>query len=78
MLYHLDTDFLVHAISLRGPEWSRLDDVISEHSVVEISSIAWYEFCRGRRSPEQLAVARDFFGESGIIAFTEGRTRARG
>jgi predicted nucleic acid-binding protein len=36
-----------------------------------MSSIAWYEFSRGPRSPEQLAVARSFFGDEGIIAFDE-------
>ena len=28
---------------------------------VQMSSVAWYEFARGPRTPEQLAVARSFF-----------------
>ena len=36
-----------------------------------MSAVAWYEFCRGPRTPEQLAVARSFLGEDGVLAFTE-------
>jgi hypothetical protein len=28
------------------------------------SSVAWYEFARGPRTPEQLTVARSFFGDA--------------
>lgn len=38
---------------------------------IEISAIAWYEFSRGPRTPEQLAVARDALGPSGVVAFDE-------
>lgn len=43
------------------------------HSLVEIqmSSLAWYEFCRGPRTPDQLAVARSFLSNDGILALTE-------
>jgi predicted nucleic acid-binding protein len=67
----LDTDFLVHALSSRGPEWKRLSQLVASDVVVEISALAWYEFCRGPRSPEQLAVARDLFGVEGIIPLTD-------
>lgn len=36
-----------------------------------MSAIAWYEFCRGPRLPEQLAVARTFLLDDGVIPFTE-------
>jgi predicted nucleic acid-binding protein len=32
-----------------------------------MSAMAWYEFCRGPRTPEQLAVARDLLGPDGIV-----------
>ena len=37
-----------------------------------MSAIAWYEFSRGPRTPEQLAVARSFLGEDGVLVFSEG------
>jgi predicted nucleic acid-binding protein len=45
--------------------------VIAERATLEISSIAWYEFCRGPRTPDQLALARDVFGDAGILPFRE-------
>ena len=36
-----------------------------------MSAVAWYEFSRGPRTPEQLAVARSFLGEDGVVAFSE-------
>jgi predicted nucleic acid-binding protein len=37
-----------------------------------MSAVAWYEYTRGPRTPEQLAVARSFFGEEdGIVPFSE-------
>jgi predicted nucleic acid-binding protein len=69
--YHLDTDFLIYASSSRGKERRRLLDIVKGEAELEISSIAWYEFCRGPRTPEQIAVARDIFGPDGIVAFTQ-------
>lgn len=69
--YHVDTDFLVHALSARGPEWTRLDELVVSEAVLEISALAWYEFCRGPRSPEQIAVAHNLFGDQGIIPLTD-------
>jgi len=37
----------------------------------EASSIVWYEFARGPRTPDQLDVARDLFDERGVIPFSE-------
>lgn len=70
--YHLDTDFLVLATAnRRGPEHHRLLELLQSRAFVEISAIAWYEFLRGPRSPEVLAVARAVFGDEGILAFDE-------
>jgi predicted nucleic acid-binding protein len=36
-----------------------------------MSAVAWYEFARGPRTPEQLSIARSFFFDDGIIPFSE-------
>lgn len=70
--YHLDTDFLVLATSQRrGPENVRLLELLRSRAFVEISAIAWYEFVRGPRTPEAIAVARSVFGDDGILPFDE-------
>jgi predicted nucleic acid-binding protein len=33
--------------------------------------VAWYEWSRGPRTAEQLAVARAYFADDGIVAFDE-------
>ena len=71
MRVHLDTDFLVYALSADGPERRRLFEVADSEATIEMSAVAWYEFSRGPRTPEQLAVARSFFSEHGIIPFSE-------
>ena len=39
---------------------------------VQMSAVAWYEFSRGLRTPEQLAVARSFFAPTdGIVPLSE-------
>jgi len=38
---------------------------------LQMSAVAWYEFSRGPRTPEQLSVARSFFFDDGIISFSE-------
>ena len=70
-LYHLDTDFLIYATSVRGPERRRLEKLVASTAPLEISAIAWYEYARGPRTPEQLAVAREVFEEHGVITFSE-------
>lgn len=72
MVVHLDTDFLVYALSMRGPERMKLDELSRSDAEIEISAVAWYEFSRGPRTPEQLAVARMIFGAEGIVPFNEG------
>jgi predicted nucleic acid-binding protein len=71
MRVHLDTDFLVYALSRPGPERRRLLQVAATDAEIQMSSVAWYEFSRGPRTPEQLAVARSFFFEDGIVTFSE-------
>jgi predicted nucleic acid-binding protein len=71
MKVHLDTDFLVHALSTEGPERRRLREIADSDATLEMSAVAWYEFSRGPRTPEQLAVARSFFSEDGIIPLSE-------
>ncbi len=72
MRVHLDTDFLIHALSRAGAERKRLDKLAGSSAVIQMSAVAWYELARGPRTPEQLAVARSFFDEdSGIVPFSE-------
>ena len=71
MRVHLDTDFLIKALSEPGPERYRLTALSKSEAEIQMSAVAWYEFCRGPRTPEQLAVARSFFFEDGIIPFSE-------
>jgi predicted nucleic acid-binding protein len=71
MRYHLDTDFLVIALSRSGPERVRLAQLADSEAEIQISAVAWYEFSRGPRTPDQLAIARSFFFEDGIIPFSE-------
>ena len=71
MTVHLDTDFLVYALAAAGPERRRLIEVAESDRRIEISAVGWYEFSRGPRTPDQLATARAFFGDDGIVSFSE-------
>ena len=71
MTVHLDTDFLVYALGTVGPERRRLLEVAESGHVIELSAVAWYEFSRGPRTPEQLATARAFFAADSIVPFSE-------
>ena len=71
MALHVDTDFLIYALATAGPERRRLLEVAESRQALGISSVAWYEFSRGPRTPEQLATARTLFAEDGIIPFSE-------
>ena len=57
---HLDTDFLVVALSDANLERSKLLELNKAGAPIHMSAVAWYEFSRGPRSPEQLALARFF------------------
>ena len=66
---HLDNDFLVYAIGMRGTERRRLYALIDGGHALEMSAIAWYEYSRGPRLPEQLALAESFLGPDGVVPF---------
>lgn len=61
----------MYALSVAGPERGRLRAIFASEAVVEISAVAWYESCRGPRTPEQIAVARSFVGERGVLPLDE-------
>jgi predicted nucleic acid-binding protein len=70
--YHIDNDVLVHACASAGVERRTLLRLIDSDDVeLGISAVAWYEFCRGPRTGEQLAVARAFFGAEGLVPLDE-------
>lgn len=71
MKVHLDTDFLIYAVSVSGPERQKLLEIADSSISLEMSAVAWYEFARGPRTPEQLAVARSLLSDPGIIPFSE-------
>jgi predicted nucleic acid-binding protein len=71
MRFHLDTDFLVYALSTAGPARRQPRALADSDAEIQMSAVAWYEFSRGPRTPEQLAVARSFLGDDGVLAFTE-------
>jgi predicted nucleic acid-binding protein len=71
MRVHLDTDFLIHALAHAGRERRKLLALADSEHEVQVSAVVWYEFARGPRTPEQLAVARAFFAEGGILPLTE-------
>lgn len=71
MRVHLDTDFLVVALSSSGSERARLLELAESGTEIQMSAVAWYEFSRGPRTPEQLAVGRAFLLEEGVIPFSE-------
>ena len=68
---HLDTDFLVFATQVSGPERARLVALSESAESIQMSALAWYEYARGPRTPEQLALARFFIDEEGIVPLTE-------
>jgi predicted nucleic acid-binding protein len=71
MRIQFDTDFLIYALSQTGAERNRLRRAAESDAVLQISAVAWYEFSRGPRLPEQIAVARSFFAADGVIPFDE-------
>jgi predicted nucleic acid-binding protein len=73
--FHLDTDFLIVALTTAGPPRTRLRAILELGAELEMSALVWYEFERGPRTPEQLAIGRDLVQEGGILAFDEQRAR---
>lgn len=76
MRFHLDTDFLVFGLSEAGPERQRLVALAESDAELQLSAVAWYEFARGPRTPEQLAVGRHLFAEDGVIPLSEDLAQA--
>ena len=70
-LVHLDSDFLIRALASSGPERRRILALADAPAVIQMSAVAWYEFARGPRTPEQLAVARSFLRADGIVPLSE-------
>src|SRR5262245_30792175 len=62
---------MLKAIGVKGPEQTLLRRLSNSDAAIEISAIAWYEFCRGPRVPEQEALARSYLESDGIISFDE-------
>lgn len=71
MRVHLDTDFLVLALSSAGAKRRRLLQISKSAAQIQMSALSWYEFSRGPRTPEQLAVARSLLMEEGIVPFSD-------
>lgn len=71
MRFHVDTDFLVYALSAAGSERRRLLEIAGSEAESGLSSEAWYEFARGPRTPEQLAVAGSFFAADAVVPFSQ-------
>lgn len=69
--YHLDTDFLLKALLSSGPERKLLRSISDSPADIEMSALAWYEFSRGPRLPEQEAVAKSYLESDGVIPFGE-------
>lgn len=78
MAVHLDTDFLIRALAEAGAERRRLIQLAESEEVIEMSAVAWYEFSRGPRTPEQLATGRAFLADDGVIPFSEQLAYAAG
>lgn len=70
-MFHLDTDFLVFALATAGPERRRLLELAAAGETIEVSAVAWFEFCRGPRTPEQIATTRSFLEDGHVVAFSE-------
>lgn len=70
-LFHLDTDFLIYAVTEPGPERKLTWKLLDSRGELQMSAVAWYEFSRGPRTPEQVAVARAMLAEEGVIPFSE-------
>ena len=75
MTVHLDTSLLVHAFSSTTNR--RIIDTATEqgHALL-ISSLVLYEWLRGPRSPEELALADAFFPAESIVDFGADEARA--
>jgi predicted nucleic acid-binding protein len=68
---HLDTDFLIYGLSAAGGERRRFSELADSDIEIQMSAVTWYEFAHGPGTPVQLAVARSFLFDDGIVPFSE-------
>ncbi|MEQ9325166.1 MAG: type II toxin-antitoxin system VapC family toxin, partial [Polyangiaceae bacterium] len=81
--YQIDSDVLIYATSVAGPERRRLLALADSTATLSISAVAWYEYARGPRLPDQLALARRLLEEMGawcpwMTSWPAGRPRCFG
>jgi predicted nucleic acid-binding protein len=67
---HLDADFLIRVAMVHGPERERLLGLAETDADIRMSAIAWYEFLRGPRTPEELAMAGLLLDDEDIVPWT--------
>lgn len=65
--YQIDSDVLIYATSIAGPERARLLELADSRAALFMSAVAWYEYARGPRLPDQLALARHLLEEDGGV-----------
>lgn len=68
-MIHLDTSYLIHALSAGSRESARLRDWIGAKERLEISSVAWAEFVCGEVAAAAAASVRRLFER--CVPFTE-------
>jgi predicted nucleic acid-binding protein len=74
MTVHLDTSFLVHAFSSTERRMA-VDRATEQGHILLISSLVQYEWLRGPRSVEQLALADALFPSESIAVFGPDEAR---
>jgi hypothetical protein len=55
------------SLSSARPERRKLLEISDAGAGIQISAIAWYQLARDPRTPQQLGVARSFFGETASL-----------
>jgi predicted nucleic acid-binding protein len=79
MIVHLDTSFLVDALTARGTAGTALRHALLDRHRLCLSSIVLYEWLRGPRPDEELRFQEALFPSAETIAFgaREALTAAR-
>lgn len=62
MLIHLDTSFLIRALTTDAPESAAKDSWIASDETLLVSAVAWAEFLCGPITDEQLELATQIVG----------------
>lgn len=73
---HLDTDFFIKAVSAPRLGRDNLFDAAESDALIQMSVIAWYEFARGPRTPEHLALASLVVEEEDVLPFDANLAQA--